>query len=396
MSETQQPSYPQVIARAGPIESTAAGITLVGGLGMAVVCGTSGGRLDLTLIGVLIAVIGAAWVTALVMARVTVFDDRIERRSMLGFQTLLRQDVVSWRVIAKAKRQPPTLALFTRPPLRFFYVTDPNGGEFHTWINDLPTSAQTPREAVQEALSQEPVLGPDPATRRSRLTLIGYARTGLMFVLAGVVVVSFMLDTVPEAVTAVVAVVPLLAVAAAFLVSRLKRESIGGATLRLDPYWLTPVAIFVMISGVAAAKLSLDHDLLEPLRVILAGVAISAPLAAAALWLDRSWMVAAKPAIWVGVLAGAIFCGDAMIASANQLLDRDPGHIFPSRINEMHVQGSRYRSYHVVLAAWDGRDRPRDVTVSYGAYHSLHEGERMCVTQHRGALGFGWFTDAPC
>lgn len=396
MSEEPRGPYPQVISRAGPIEWAMAAISLIGGLGMALVCATSGQKLEWSLIGGFVGLVGAVWAAALAVGRVTVFEDRVERRSILGPQALSRQDVVSWRTVARSKYRPATLALHSRPPLRFFYVVDPNGQEFRTWLNDLPTTDQTPQQAMLEALAAEPALGPDLETRARRAKLISQVRTALLYACAGLVLLSFMLDTTPEPIAATIGAVPLLAVAAAFVISRLKTETLGGRTQRLDSRWLAPVATVVMITGFAGGKLSLDHGLLDPLWVVLAAVLPGLPLAAAAIWLDRSWMGAAKPGVWVLVLLGAVFSCDALLASANRLLDPDPGRVFLTRINHKYGEGSRYRSYHIVLAAWGGRARPKDETVSYNTYSALTEGERMCVTQHKGALGFGWFTDAPC
>jgi hypothetical protein len=396
VSGARAPAYPVVIARAGPKESMAAALFLAGGLFAVVVCAGTDQPLERTLLAAAVAAAGALWVAALALTRTTVFEDRVEQRSILGLTPMARTEVAAWRVIPRAPHQPPSLILFSRPPLRLFYVIDPNGQETSTWLEELPESPRTSREAVDAAMAEEPAFGPDAAARRARVQLLRQAWQGFVGICGVGAAIGVIFGGLPDVWLLVLSLSPLLAFAWALILRRLPRRAAGGAPLRLDSTWLVGPFMVVMMAGFGDIRSVLDHGLIDPLPVLLWGMAAAAPLLAATLWLDRPLLAARKPFVSVLVLVCAVLAGDGMIGSANRLFDPDPGRTFVTRINELHKEGSRYPSYHAVLAGWGGAAKPRDTTVPFDTYQQLREGERMCITQHKGALAFAWFSDRPC
>ena len=53
-------------------------------------------------------------------------------------------------------------------------------------------------------------------------------------------------------------------------------------------------------------------------------------------------------------------------------------------------------TYHLQVPPFAGRRAPSTVTVPYAAYAALSPGDRVCIAEHRGAIGLPWVSARLC
>jgi hypothetical protein len=174
--------------------------------------------------------------------------------------------------------------------------------------------------------------------------------------------------------------------------------AIDGRRTPLETHWLIQPAGMLLLAGLGLALRVTQLQLLDPWSVVAAAVVASIPLIVLIGWLDRGMLFDRGVLVPIVFVAAGVGYASGAIGELNRVLDHSAHREAITRITEMHVSHHRRApdSYDVVLAPWNGAERPMTTEVSSEAYDSLHEGQSMCVTQRDGAFGFAWFTDRPC
>jgi hypothetical protein len=348
---------------------------------------------------VVMAVGAAAGLWALVVARkrTTITADAVERATLFGIRRLARDEVVGYRPQPANRYSSASRLLFPREHGRPMRVPDLAEGR-RTWVGTLPDLDATARQAADRALEANPALGRTVEVRRARIAAIRHISTGLLVAGAGLSFACLFWPAEPHTLILAAAAAPLIGAAIALTLSRLGGRTLDGRRMPVETRWLVQPSVILLLTSVGLAIRIGQLQLIDPWSLAPAAVVVAIPLLAVIGWLDRDLIFDRSFLLPIMFAAAGVAYAAGTIAEVNVALDSSPGRAVATRITEMHVARHRRApdTYVVTLAPWRGLDRTEETDVPPELYGRLHEGERMCVTQHRGALGFGWFTAAAC
>jgi hypothetical protein len=84
-------------------------------------------------------------------------------------------------------------------------------------------------------------------------------------------------------------------------------------------------------------------------------------------------------------------------AIVDQHWDSGPATVSRVKVLGAHVnRGSRSTNYRLLVSPWGRSSEPDEVNVERSFYEQVAVGDAVCIRQHGGALGIGWFEVAHC
>jgi hypothetical protein len=353
------------------------------------------GRVDFLAQAFLIVGVALAW--AAYISRTIVTEQTVERRDLFGTRRLERSEIRGYRRQAASRYSSANFLLFAGEAVRPLRIADTTAVD-GTWVGGLPDLVAREREVAEQALEANPRLGPSVRQRRMSIRAIRVASVFLMVLGGGLSFASIFWLSEPHALLLAAAAAPLLAVALALGLRRLGAQTLDGREIPLDTRWLIqPSAVLLFTSLGFGARAFTQLPLIDSWSLLPAAVLIAAPILALVGWLDRGIVFDRNLFLPVVFLAAGIAYAAGALAEIDIAFDRSPGQGFVTEVTETYVSHHRSStSYHLVLAPWNGLHRPVKTEITNELYDQLRQGERICVTQHPGALGFAWFTERPC
>ena len=136
----------------------------------------------------------------------------------------------------------------------------------------------------------------------------------------------------------------------------------------------------------------LNLHVLDATMLWTTGAAV-AVIAALATYLRLNSARRLQVALAAGAGAGILAYG--AVSLINVTFDQSQGVVVPRTITDMNISGSRSRSYNLDVDSWTGAGST-EIRVPSAFYHAVSIGDRVCITNHAGALGVAWFDIGLC
>jgi hypothetical protein len=150
------------------------------------------------------------------------------------------------------------------------------------------------------------------------------------------------------------------------------------------------------VAGLPVAALffrAVGMDLIDFAPSWIAAGACAAALAAAAL-LRRPVQTPLQLLIYMSLFG--LFLGYGAATQADVNFDASPGDAYRATVMDMHVSNGRSTSYSVRLSPWGPITGSNWQDVPGSIYHTVSEGDSLCLRLHPGALSERWFTIDLC
>lgn len=311
------------------------------------------------------------------------YPDRLEKRGVTGWMTLGRQEIEGirdagsdrsgrWFEIVPTRAEAQRILL--RQSLR---DDDPVVRRWFTGVRDLTAEV---RATEREAILSDSRYGATTAERRRRLQsrkTIAMVFNISCVVLAGLIFFAPVLYSF----TPIVALVPIS-------IGALLVYTSDGLIVWFSETNLRPA---VFLAGAPPVALSvwavLNLHVLDATMLWTTGAAV-AVIAALATYLRLNSARRLQVALAAGAGAGILAYG--AVSLINVTFDQSQGVVVPRTITDMNISGSRSRSYNLDVDSWTGAGST-EIRVPSAFYHAVSIGDRVCITNHAGALGVAWF-----
>lgn len=150
--------------------------------------------------------------------------------------------------------------------------------------------------------------------------------------------------------------------------------------------------LFVVPAFAACMRaLDIDHTDVSPLlAALLGGVGLSMIVAFAdPVLAHREWGL-------VGITTVLVFCVYATLTAANAVLDQTEPTMHSAVITGKRDTGGKGRTYYLKLAPPLDHRFGDEVQVTGRMFVATNVGDRVCISERPGTLGFAWFEVASC
>jgi hypothetical protein len=261
---------------------------------------------------------------------------------------------------------------------------------FDQWFASLVDLDEVERKAEVESFVQDSLV---PGSREEKLARLTVARKVATWV-NGAAFVSFVWLTIYpqpfELAFFTSLIIP--CVAAVLFVSGnrafgigLSRSDIGGN-----------LAMAFMLPSLALPLCALKHvHLIDWQKALVIGGAGGLALGLLIVWFSPSSSRGRNSVGYAVLFMMSYAYGAAVIG--NQQWDSTPATVSRVEVLAAHVsKGTRNRSYRLLVSRWGSNLEPAEITVDRSFYEQVAVGQTVCVRQHGGALGIGWFEVAHC
>ena len=313
------------------------------------------------------------------------YPDRLEKRGLTGWRTLMRSDVEGVRsggsdragaLFEIVPRDARAAALVLRKAVR-------NDPVVIRWLKGAPDLDAKALAAEKTAILADARYGATPAERQARLDNAKRIAFGFNVVCVAVAVGMYF---VPGQYLAHLA----LAAGGVAIGAVIVHQS-NGLFVWLTTTKARPSVIGALAPAASAAFQSMDIDTIGGSILWVAGVGA---VAALAIWASRR----SGAFEWRAAPGIVLFSGLAIYGLANlaNVAFAPPGaRTFPLLVMDKYVSGSKNRTYHLTVAAWD--DQPAGpVSVPSDYYDKVRVGSLVCIVRHKGGLGIDWFEVNDC
>jgi hypothetical protein len=326
---------------------------------------------------------GFAVAAVMLRVRVALGASFIEARGILWTWRLRREDIVDYRVqVINGVREFRLRTAARRRPFKFTQVFKADDA-FIAWFSGLVDSDRLQHEDTLKRIAADETLGATPALRLEGAARARRFARWLLIPCTAATLWAWAYPRPYALAMSLMAALPVAALALAWRCGGLFSLADSKTSPRGD---LSPLLIAPAV--VLAARAMLDTSLTDPFALVFPALVAGALLALLAIAACAELRAAPVQAV-LSTLILMLYAAGAL-ALADEHFDRRFAMRTPATIAGKHHSNGKAPQGYFDLEGLPGHAPPAEFRVGFDLYRGSTLGDRVCLIEHPGALGWRW------